>query len=269
MMLVLIVRYPSMGERIQNFRARLRGGAPLIGTFIKTPSPIICEVLAQALLDVVCLDAEHAPFGRMEIDSCIAALRAADQPSLVRISTGTAADIRSALDCGATGILAPHVTSVDQARAIAVAARFGEGGRGYSGSTRAAGFGTRSLRDHIDDSDGHTTVIVQIEDLAALDSVAAIAAVDGIDGVFIGRTDLAVAMGKDPFAPEVVDAVAAICAAGRKAGVTVGMFTPSIDEVPRWRAAGASLFLLGSEQGFVLSGARQLAAAFHEHGNGG
>ena len=258
-----------MGERIQNFRTRLTGGAPLIGTFVKTPSPIICEVLAQALLDVVCLDAEHAPFGRMEIDGCIATLRAADQPSLVRINACTAAEIRSALDCGATGILAPHVASADQAKAIAVAARFGEGGRGYSGSTRAAGFGTRSLRDHIEYSDGHTTVIVQIEDLAALDAVAAIAAVEGIDGVFIGRTDLAVAMGKDPFAPEIVDAVAAICAAGRKAGVAVGMFTPSIDEVPRWRAAGASLFLLGSEQGFVLSGARELAAAFHKHGNGG
>jgi 2-keto-3-deoxy-L-rhamnonate aldolase RhmA len=76
-------------------------------------------------------------------------------------------------------------------------------------------------------------------------------------------------MGKDPLAPEVVDTVAAICAAGREAGVTVGMFTPGIAEVPRWRAAGASLFLLGSEQGFVLSGARELAAAFHEHGNGG
>ena len=258
-----------MGERIQNFRARLTGGAPLIGTFVKTPSPIICEVLAQAALDVICLDAEHAPFGPMEIDGCVAALRAADQPSLVRIGSDTAAEIQSALDCGATGILVPHVATVGQATAIARAARFGDGGRGYSGSTRAAGFGTRGMRDHIDDSNAHVTAIVQIEDLAALDSVAAIAAVEGIDGIFIGRMDLAVTMGKDPFAPGVVDAVAAICAAGRKAGIAVGMFTPGIDEIPRWRAAGASLFLLGSDQGFVLSGARQLAAPFHERSNKG
>ncbi|MGH8863128.1 MAG: HpcH/HpaI aldolase family protein [Burkholderiales bacterium] len=258
-----------MGERIQDFRARLTGGAPLIGTFVKTPSPIICEVLAQAALDVICLDAEHAPFGRMEIDSCVAALRAADQPSLVRVGSDTAVEIQWALDCGATGILVPHVTTEGQAAAIARAARFGEGGRGYSGSTRAAGFGSKGMRDHIDDSDAHVTVVVQIEDLAALDSAAAIAAVDGIDGIFIGRMDLAVAMGKDPSTPGVVDAVAAICAAGRKAGVAVGMFTPGIDEIPRWRAAGAGLFLLGSDQGFVLSGARQIAAAFHERSNEG
>ena len=63
-----------MGSRIQNFRARLTAGLPLSGTFLKTPSPILCEVLAKASLDIVCLDAEHAPFGRLEIDSCIAAL---------------------------------------------------------------------------------------------------------------------------------------------------------------------------------------------------
>lgn len=256
-----------MGERIQTFRARLTGGDPLIGTFVKTPSPIICEVLALARLDAVCLDAEHAPFGRLEIDGCVAALRAADQPSLVRVTADTATDIRNALDSGATGILVPHVASVDQADAIVRAAHFGDGGRGYSGSTRAAAFTAKSMRDHLDDSRAQTAVIVQIEDLAALDSVAAIAAVDGVDCVFIGRIDLAVAMGKDPFDPEVVNAVAAICAAGRAAGTAVGMFSPSVDDLPRWRAAGANLFLLGSDQGFVLSGARQLAAAFDTRGN--
>lgn len=251
-----------MDERIRTFRARLKSGNPLIGTFVKTPAPIICEVLSLALLDVVCLDAEHAPFGRLEIDACVAALRAAGQPSLVRIAVDSAADIRNALDCGATGILVPHVTSVDQAHAIVRAARYGEGGRGYSGSTRAAGFGTRGMRDHIAGSHAHTAIIVQIEDLAALDSVSAIAAVDGIDGVFIGRTDLAVVMNEDLFSPEVIDAVARICAVTRSVGTAVGMFTPSLDDIPRWRSAGASLFLLGSDQAFLLSGARELAAAF-------
>ena len=257
-----------MGERIRNFRTRLTGRAPLIGTFVKTPAPVICEILAQVPLDVVCLDAEHAPFGRLELDACLAALRAADQPSLVRIATGTAAEILNALDCGATGVLVPHVTSAGQAAAIARAARFGAGGRGYSGSTRAAGFGSTGMRDHLDDGNAHTAVIVQIEDLAALDSVAAIAAVDGVDGLFIGRFDLAVAMGKDPLSDEVAAAVAAICAAGLKAGVAVGLYMAASGEIPRWRAAGASLFLLESDQGFILSGARRLAAALHEPASG-
>jgi len=253
-----------MGERTASFRARLRSRAPLIGTFVKTPSPIVCEVLAHAGLDVVCLDAEHAPFGRHEIDACIAALRAADQPSLVRIATGTAAEIQSALDGGATGILAPHVTGAAQAAGLARAARFGAGGRGYSGSTRAADFGTRSLAENLEAGRTQVALIVQIEDAAAFDAVAAIAAVEGVDAIYVGRMDLAVGMGKDPFAAEVQDAVAGACDAGRRAGCAVGLFTPNHAEISRWRAAGASLFLLDSDQGLLLAGARRLAAAFRE-----
>jgi len=258
-----------MGNRIQSFRTRLTDRVPVVGTFVKTPSPMLCELLSHAQLDLVCLDAEHAPFGRMEIDGCVAALRAADQPSLVRISADTAADIRNALDAGATGILVPHVKSVDQAAAIVRASRYGEGGRGYSGSTRAADFAAKGMQAHLRDSGAQTTVIVQIEDLAALRPAAAIAAVEGVDCVFIGRVDLSVAMGRDTSAPEVLDAVLGICAAVKSTGTAVGIYSPNVDEIPQWRAAGVSLFLIGSDQEFVLSGARQLALSPGARGDTG
>jgi len=259
-----------MGERIQNFRARLNAAVPLSGTFLKTASPVICEVLARAAIDVVCLDAEHAPFGPREIDSCLAILRASDQPSLVRIAACTAADIRAALDGGATGVLVPHVTCADQARAIVTAARFGEAGRGYSGATRAGEFGTKPMHQHLRDSHERTALIAQIEDLAALDAVADIAAVDGIDCIFIGRVDLAVALGKEPAAPEVDAAAARVCDAARAAGVAVGVFCANVSdtaEFARWQSAGASLFMVGSDQGFVLAEAQRLAAMFHNQGD--
>jgi 2-keto-3-deoxy-L-rhamnonate aldolase RhmA len=258
-----------MGERIRTFRARLTAAAPLAGTFLKTPSPVICEVLARSAIDVVCLDAEHAPFGRQELDACLAMLRAADQPSLVRIAACSAADIRGALDSGATGILVPHVTSADQARAIVAAARFGESGRGYSGSTRAADFGAKPMRDHIQDSHAQTALIAQIEDLAALDAVTDIAAVEGIDCLFIGRADLAVAMGREPSAAEVDAAAARVCSAGSAAGTAVGVFVAGVNdaaEISRWRGAGASLFLIGSDQAFVLAEAKRLADLFQQRG---
>jgi len=68
-------------SRIDTFRTRLLAREPMMGTFLKTPSPIVCEVLGLSPLSCVCIDAEHAPFGRTEIDGCIAALRAADMPS--------------------------------------------------------------------------------------------------------------------------------------------------------------------------------------------
>ena len=231
----------------------------MMGTFVKTPSPIVAEVLGLTHLDAIAIDSEHAPFGRVELDLCIAALRAADMPSLVRLADDSSTEIRNALDSGATGIVVPHVTTADQAAAIVRAARFGDGGRGYAGSPRAAHYTTKSMADHIVDSHDQTTVILQIEDVGALDNVAEIAAVDGVDCLFVGRVDLAVGMEKGVSDQAVVDTVRDICAVGQSVGTAIGMFTPDLGEIPDWRAAGASLFLLSSDQSMLLAGANELA----------
>lgn len=248
-----------MANSTDTFRKRLIAGDAMMGTFIKTPSPIVAEVLGFSDLDVIAIDAEHAPFGRMELDSCIAASRAADKPSLVRLSDGSPTEIRNALDCGATGVVVPHVTSAEQAKAIVKASRFGDGGRGFAGSPRAANYTKKSMADHIADSREQTTVIVQIEDIAALENVAQIAAVEGIDCLFIGRTDLAVGMQKGVSDKDVIATVRDICAGTRSEGTAVGMFTPDLAEIPEWREAGASLFLLSSDQSMLLAGANTLA----------
>lgn len=247
-----------MSER--NFREALRDSAPMMGTFMKTPSPVIAEVLALSDLDVIALDAEHAPFGRLETDLCIAALRAAQMPCLVRVSDDSPSELRNALDSGADGVIVPHVISAGQAERIVKACHFGDGGRGFAGSPRAAGYGTQSMQQHLELSGEKTTVIVQIEDLPALDNAADIAAVDGVDAVFVGRIDLAVAMGKSAMDKAVVDAVEDVCRACSAAGTAVGMFTPDLSELPRWRELGASLFLLSSDHSMLLGGANQLAA---------
>ncbi len=252
-----------MGNRTSTFAQRLAAAEPIIGTFVKTPSSILCEVLALTELEVFCLDAEHAPFGRLEVDQCISQFRLADVPSLVRVANDSRTEIRNALDAGATGILVPHVTSAEQARDIVAAAQFGEGGRGYAGSTRAANFTTKKMPDHLADSQAQSTIVLQIEDLAALPKVAEIAGVAGVHALFIGRADLAVAMGKGVNDPDVVNAVQEICRTCKRANRAVGMFTPDITEVKDWIALGASFYLLNSDQGFVLQGAATLVDKFH------
>ena len=248
-----------MNTSITEFRQKLLNRDPLLGTFMKTPSPVVAEVLGLSELDVIAIDSEHAPFGRAEADLCIAALRAADKPSLVRVADDSTTQIRNALDSGASGVVVPHVVSAGQARRIVAACHFGDGGRGYAGSPRAAGYGTKSMAQHIEASAEQTTVIVQIEDIPALDEVADIAAVDGVDALFIGRADLAVAMGVSALDARVIGAVERIVSAAAGAGTAVGMFTPDLAELPKWRGLGASLFLLSSDQSFLLEGANELA----------
>lgn len=238
-----------------DFRRRLLAGDELIGTFFKTPSSMLAEVIGGTALDAVCLDAEHSPFDRAALDSCLLALRAASMPALVRIPSTAHEQILNALDCGATGVVVPHVCSVAEAQTVARAARYGAGGRGYAGSTRAAGYGTRGLAANLQDGNAQATVVAQIEDLPALEQIDDIAAVEGIDALFIGMMDLTVALGETrPDAPAVVAACDRILDAARRRGRRVGLFTPRLDDLPDWRRKGATLFLLGSDHAFMRQG---------------
>lgn len=242
-------------------KARLRNRELIIGTFVKTPSPIVVEVLGLTSLDCICLDAEHAPFDRSAIDSCVMAARASALDILVRVPSAAPGHILNALDCGATGVVVPHVRSVEEARAVVRASHYGPGGRGYAGSSRAAGYTTRSMSDHQAASAGRTVVIVQIEDPEAVDDIDAIAQVEGVDALFVGRVDLTVAYGaKSQDDEQVIAAVEKVCAAGQQHGRPIGMFLARIDDVPAWHAKGASLFLLGSDHAFLLAGANDLVA---------
>ena len=238
-----------------SFKARLRAGDFLVGTFQKTPSPMICEVFGRSGLDVICLDAEHSPFDRRDINDCLLALKAVGKPGLVRIAANRPEQILNALDCGADGVLAPHVITGDDAAALAANAHFGTG-RGYAGSTRAAGYGARAMAEHKRLSAEATVAIAQIEDAEALDHLDDIFAVKTLDAFFVGRADLSVSLGADgPNDPQVIEAVEMICRKGRERGVAIGMFTGNLKEIPKWRDLGASLYLLGSDHGFMLSGA--------------
>ena len=246
-------------------KQRLRAKSPMVGTFLKTPSAMICEVLGRSDLDVFCLDAEHSPFDRQDINDCVLALQHVGKPSLVRIPANRSEHILNALDCGATGVLVPHVITGDDAQAVAKNVHFGTG-RGYAGSTRAAGYGARKMAEHKSKSREETVAIAQIEDAEALDHLDCIFAAAEIDAFFIGRADLSVSLGADgPNDPVVIEAVEMICRKGSEANVAIGMFTANIDELPKWRAAGASLFLLRSDHGFMLKGAADLTQAVRQH----
>jgi 2-keto-3-deoxy-L-rhamnonate aldolase RhmA len=246
-------------------KSRLRAGELLAGTWVKTPHPHIVEVLALSELDLLVLDAEHAPFGRESLDACILAARAGRAPVLVRPASAAHEHLLQALDGGADGVIVPHVRSAAEARDLVAACHYGPGGRGFAGSTRAAAYSTLGMARHREAAKD-VTVVAQIEDAEALAEIDAIAAIDGLDALFVGRADLTISMGADsPDAPEVVAAVERICAAGQAAGRTVGMFLARPSDVPAWRAKGASLFVLQSDQEFVLKGANSLAEAVHGH----
>jgi 2-keto-3-deoxy-L-rhamnonate aldolase RhmA len=244
-----------------SLKARLASGELTIGTWVKTPEPSVIEVLGMTELDCLVLDAEHAPFDRRDIDAGVLASKSSGKPLLVRIPANRPEYALQALDCGATGIVVPHVRSAAEARAAIRMCHYGPGGRGYAGSSRAASYTRSSMSAHLANSAANTVCILQIEDIEAVEHIDDIAAAEGADALFIGRIDLSVAMGMSPDDPAVIEAVASICAAARRHRRPVGMFLSRVEDVPHWREQGATLFLLGSDQQFLLSGAAKLVEA--------
>lgn len=258
---------PTMMERIsrmsspRDFRRRFLARETLVGTFVKTPATHPIEVLGGVGFEFVVIDGEHAPWDRVAIDGALLAARASGTAGIVRVSEATDASILAVLDDGATGVLVPHVSSPEKAAAIARACRFRGGRRGFSNTTRAGGFGAAGIWEHVDAQDAETTFIAMIEDPEALDVIDAILATDGLDGVFIGRGDLTVALGAAAMdAPEILAACRAIIAAADKAGKPVAMMVANGDEARRFREMGATTFIVASDQGFLRQAASKAYA---------
>ena len=246
-------------------RSRMLAGDKLVGTFMKTPSHEVLEVLAMSGLDFVCLDAEHSAFDRSTLDACMAVARALDFPVLVRVASGTPEAILQALDVGAVGVVVPHVDSVEKAEAVAKSARFGLGGRGYAGSTRWAGFATRTMPELLAKSRAETIVIAQIEEPAGVDAAQDIAAVDGVDGLFVGPADVSVSYGHEgQDNPDLVCAYEVCGAATQATGKAYISWVSSVAQAKERAAYGLSVFFVASEHAWILAGAKAVAAGIHE-----
>ena len=252
---------------VSRFPDRFRAREPLFAPFFRTPAHTLAEVMSRAPVDAVCIDTEHAPLDRADVDALLLAFRAGSMPTLVRVSDGSPNTILQALDGGADGVVVPHVETGDAAEAVANAATYRtssrRGCRGYAGATRAGGYGARTLAENIALADPLT--IGQIESATAVANAADICAAP-LDCIFIGRSDLTVSLGgTDPNAPEVMDAVELVARTAAEVGRVVGTFTSDLSELPRLRELGISFFLLGSEHGFLLDGARSFAERVREH----
>ncbi len=223
----------------------------MFGTFLKTPTSHAAEILAQEGYAFVVVDEEHAPFNPETTDRILAACRATGIAGVVRVAdTG---QILRVLDCGAAGVLVPHVDSPERARQVVAMARYRGGARGFSNTTRAGGFGATGMAEHI----------AMIEDPRAIDCIDAIAAVDGIDAFFIGRGDLTVAYGaQSQAASEVRGAVDAITAAARKAGRRVFVMSGTPEDAAELSAKGATGFIMASDQGFMRQGAKAVFQSY-------
>lgn len=185
-----------MLSKPRRIRQALEAGHRAYGAVIQLPSADIVEIAGKAGYDYAWIDAEHGCLSLNEIRDLVRAADAAGIDAIVRVPDHSTSFIQRVLDIGATGIMVPHVGTVEQATTLASSARYGPSGtRGACPLTRSVGHLTFDWTADSTAADRDVLVFVLIEDLEGVQNVEAIASESGLDGLVFGPFDLAVEMG--------------------------------------------------------------------------
>jgi 4-hydroxy-2-oxoheptanedioate aldolase len=249
---------PTFRERLADADRTLYGG------WICSGSPVVAEILAGAGLDWLLIDMEHAPNGLESTLAQLYAVSAYPATPVVRVPFGDTVIIKQVLDLGAQNILVPMISTPDQARDVAAMTRYPPLGTRGVGSALARSARWNRIEGYLRGDDQHVSLFVQIETAEGVRNARAIAETPGVDGVFVGPSDLAASMdliGQQTH-PTVVAAVkrafAGIAEAGKPFGVNA--FDPIAAH--DYATAGAGFILVGADVALLARGSEKLAETY-------
>ncbi|HWK43133.1 MAG TPA: HpcH/HpaI aldolase/citrate lyase family protein [Stellaceae bacterium] len=251
-------------ELTQNrFKRALAEGRPQIGLWSSLGSPLVAEIIGHSGFDWILLDTEHSPTELPSLVAQLQAMQTGTATPIVRPAWNDPVLIKRILDIGAQSLLLPFVQNAEEAARAVAATRYPPDGiRGVATSSRAAGFGR--IPDYALNAAREICVLVQVETRAALDVLPAVAAVPGVDGIFIGPSDLAASLGHlgNHKHPEVQDAIGHALAACKRAGKPAGYLTPDEAEARKWLDAGFTFVAVGSDNGVLAKNVDALRQRF-------
>jgi 2-keto-3-deoxy-L-rhamnonate aldolase RhmA len=247
------------GARI---REKLDRGGVVLNVMVPFHSPAVVEMLGLAGVDMVLLDAEHGAIDEGMCEHMVRAADVVDLPAIVRTPRNDAPTILRYLDLGASGVMPPHIATVDDARRAVEAAKYGPQGKRSYGGPRAGMFGAReSAQDYVRRANHETLVVGLFEDVEGIDQIDEIFAVDGLDALCVGPNDLAFSMGypAQPWHPEVQRVVDRVIEASKRSGKATGLPATDLDQARAHVARGCRIISVGAGA-ILMNGARTLQA---------
>lgn len=229
----------------------LETAKPVFGLLNSIPSPLAVEMTGYAGYDFVILDMEHTGVNPETLENMIRAAECAHITPLVRVPSAAPDHIMRVLDCGAQGVVVPHVRNRSDAQGAVAASRYYPlGTRGITGG-RTTGFGTIDLPTYFERANREIMVVAMIEDCDGVDNIDEILAVPGIDMVLEGAIDLSQSMGKPAQAHDaaVQDAIRRIADSCRRHDVPFCAIPRLPEQFDNWLQQGVTAFLLGDDRG--------------------
>jgi 4-hydroxy-2-oxoheptanedioate aldolase len=245
------------------FKHALAQGRLQIGLWSSLCSNMAAEIISDSGFDWILLDTEHSPNEIPVLMTQMQAMEKGTATPVVRAAWNDAVLLKRILDVGAQSVLIPFVQNAEEARRAVAATRYPpQGIRGTAGSARGSRYGR--VKDYLKKANGEICVLVQAETREALGQLEAIAKVDGIDGVFIGPSDLAASMGHigELTHPEVQKAIEDAGRRLKALGKPAGILTLNEDEARRYISWGYTFVAVGADVGLLARSADALAKKF-------
>jgi len=236
-------------------------GKPVVNGWLAIPSGFTAEVMAQAGWDSLTVDIQHGVQDYMSMVACFQGMQPHGVTPMVRVPWNEPGIIGKCLDGGAKGVICPMVNTEKEARDLVAFCRYPPHGTRSFGPIRSGIYGaaadTKAANEDV-------LVIPMIETKTALDNLEAIVAVPGVDGIYIGPSDLSLSLGMAPLQdrqePEFLAVLDRIRNTAQKAGVKVGIHTMTGAYSKQMFERGFNLATIMNDSGLMLTAARAQVA---------
>ncbi|MGI9261282.1 MAG: aldolase/citrate lyase family protein [Woeseiaceae bacterium] len=252
-----------MSDEIRNrFRAGLESGETQFGVWLGIPESSAAEIMAGAGFDWLLIDHEHGAFEVRDVMNHLQAMAAYDVAPIVRPVDDNPALLKKLCDIGAQSFIVPMIDTAEQAEQVVSAVKYPPEGIRGMGTSLARASRWNAVPGYVGNANAEMLVIVQAETVTAIDNLEAIVGTPGIDGVFIGPSDLSASMGHVGNAahPEVVKTVGDALRTIRDAGKFAGLLCLDESMIGHFEECGAHFIGVGVDTLLLGNAARSLAA---------
>ena len=242
-----------------SLRDQLDTHAPLFTGWTMWPSADVAEALGRSPFGAVLIDMQHGGIGFEYARHMTAAVAFAGKPAIVRIPIGDFATASRALDFGAQAIVAPMVNSVEEAIELVKSVKYAPIGERSYGPFRARQlYRIESGNDYIREGNRTCLAFAMIETQEAVANLDAILAVDGIDGIYVGPTDLSLTIFNGEqfdLEDEASNAICEqVCKTTKAAGKVAGIYAPDTYFAKKYAGFGFDLISVSSDISLLADG---------------
>src|SRR5216684_6527890 len=249
---------------VNRFKRAIKAGKPQLGLWVSLADAGCAELCAGAGFDWVLLDAEHGPNDLRTLFAQLQAVAPYESQPIVRLRVGDINLIKQVLEIGTQTLLIPMVETAEQAADLVAAMHYPP--EGIRGVGAALGRSSRWNRipNYLNQAGEEMCLLVQIETRRGIENLKAIAAVPGVDGVFIGPSDLSASLGHlgNVTHPEVLETIERCIGDVRTAGKAPGILMGDETLVRRYLQLGCTFIAVGADAFLLSQAADRLASKF-------